>query len=166
METTMLRHTLLAAVLLGAIAGHVSPALAQSDGALEAAHSYMRGRGYVYLDRRDTLGTARRLAPATQWLSMPVGRIGVVVISPAKCDLAVNYQDVGPTAGRRQDVQKVGGFWPAEIERHGAHESIALLLQTSAQACPFKVLYYQRRGTEEPRSEMAAPIPAAVADAG
>jgi hypothetical protein len=162
----MLRHTFLATAILGAIAGHLSPVLAQDAVILEAAHSYMRGRGYVYLDQRDTLGTARKLAPATQGLSMPVGRIGVIVVSPAKCDLAVNYRDVGPAAARNQDVQKVGSFWPAEIERKGAHESIGLSVKTTAQACPYTVLYYQRRGTEEPRSEVAAPVPPAVVEAG
>jgi hypothetical protein len=162
----MLRHLVLATAILGAIGGHASPVLAQDAATLEAAHSYMRGRGYVYLDQRDTLGTARKSSAATQGLAMPVGRMGIIVVSSARCELAVNYRDVGPTAARNQDVKKVGAFWPAEVERNGAHESIALSVKASAQACPFKVLYYQRRGTEEPRSEVAAPIPAAAVDAG
>jgi hypothetical protein len=166
MESTMLRHHLLTIAILGAIVACVSPALAQEIETLEAAHSYMRGRGYVYLDNRDTLGTAQRRSPATQGLTMPVGRIGVIVVSAARCELAVTYRDVGPAAARNRDVKKVGSFWPAEIERNGAHESIALSLKTSAQACPFKVLYYQRRGTEQSRSGMAAPVPATAVDAG
>jgi hypothetical protein len=164
----MPRHTFLATVILGAIAvlGHASPLLAQDADTLEAAHGYMRGRGYVYLDRRDTLGTAQKLSPATQGLNLPIGRMGVIVVSTTTCDLTVRYRDVGPTAAIDQAVQKVGTFWPAEIERIAAHESIGLSVKTSAQACLFKVLHYQRRGAEEPRSEVAAPSPPAVFDAG
>jgi hypothetical protein len=103
----MRRHNLLAAAILGAIASCVSPALGQDAETLQAAHGYMRGRGYVYLDKRDTLGTAQRFSPAIQGLNMPVGRIGVIVVSPTRCDLAVNYRDLGPAAARNQDVQKV-----------------------------------------------------------